>query len=71
MLSIQRLLAEELIILSGKAGFGSLCGGWKVRRTFLQFKKGCFGMYVEPFAVVHFSGLSLSFSLSSGEVLSS
>lgn len=71
MLSIQRFLAEELIILSGKAGFGSLCGGWKVRRTFFQFKKGCFGMYVEPFAVVHFSGLSLSFSLSSGEVLSS
>lgn len=46
-------------------------GGWKVRRTSLQFKKGCSGSYVEPFAVVHSSVVSLSFSLSSGEVLSS
>ena len=38
VLSIQRLLAEELIILSGEAGFGSLCGGWKVRRTSVQLK---------------------------------
>lgn len=57
-LSIQRLLAEELVILSGEAGFGSLCEDWKVRTTSLQFKKGCSGIYVEPFVVVHDSVVS-------------
>lgn len=40
-MSIWRLLAE-LILMCGEAGFCSLCGGWKVLRTALQLKTGCY-----------------------------
>lgn len=72
VLSIQRLLAE-LILMSGEAGFGSLCGGWKVLRSALQFKNGCYDCYVCRIICCGslLCSLSLGFSLSSGEMLSS